>query len=126
MTSTTATLLSVSYATLLSLELLALMLLGDALLLLCVRPIQWAQQALVRYLRHRVSSQKAKRAQLTSLLLRLLCLDCLLYMPCATALLHWRQMDWFLWAAVPLGLAVAQLWREYFKEIAFPDDGAAV
>jgi hypothetical protein len=119
MTSTTATLLTCSYASLLALELLALLLGDAALLMLCLRPVQWAQQALVRYLRHRTTREK--RAQLTALLLRMLALDCLLYMPCATVLLHWRLWGWFAVAALPACLAVAQMWREYVKEIVTED-----
>ena len=129
MASTIGTLLTASYCMFLALEFLALMLLRDLVLLLGVlRPIQWAQQIIVRCLRNQVSAA-SKRQQLTSLLLRMLIQDIVLYMLSATLLLHWRQWwPWFTCAMAIVLLSMAQMWREYVKEIApdSPADGTAV
>lgn len=119
MTSTIGTLLTASYCMFLSLELLSLGVLRDIVLLLCVlRPIQWTQQFLVRYLRSRLNSA-AKRQQLTSLLMRMLVMDSVLYMLCATALQRWHLWwPWFSFAMAMVVLSMGQMWHEYFKEIA--------
>lgn len=132
MSSATSTLLTASYSMLLALEVLSLLALQDLILLLCVlRPAQCGQQYLVYHLRTRLSAGSSKRQQLTTLLMRLLAMDAVLYMLCATLLYQWRRFwPWFACALAIAFLSLAQMWREYAKEInrqeEAPNDGTPV
>jgi len=114
MSALTGTLITAIYLSLLFPEFLALTLLGDLSLFLCLRLVNTLLQCLCRYLRLCVGAHPKKRASFTHLLLRLLLVDVGVY-SLSTLLLLGLSSKLTSLVLVPPTLTILsgwQAWRE--------------